>query len=116
MNIKRKLLYVKDLLRIAGVKIKCRNCGKGEKSFYLIIENPTEDLSAEFIKIGEWHPLGEKTPNKVLEFVDSEKELFLKGRKAENHALGIGAYTYYRRVVENIKVMLIDKIIQKVDF
>jgi hypothetical protein len=37
--------------------------------------------------------------------------LFLKGRRAGNQGLGIGAYAYYRRVVENQKGRLLDKII-----
>jgi hypothetical protein len=44
--------------------------------------------------------------------VGPDRELFLKGRHAENHGLGIGAHAYYRRVVENQKNRLIDEFIR----
>jgi hypothetical protein len=47
-----------------------------------------------------------------------ERETFLKGRRCENQGLGIGAFGYYRRVVENQKKQILDEIIrvsQKID-
>ncbi|RAP32727.1 hypothetical protein DID80_08530 [Candidatus Marinamargulisbacteria bacterium SCGC AAA071-K20] len=41
----------------------------------------------------------------------THKEMFLKGKSSENLGLGIGAYGYYRRVVENQKDTLLNKII-----
>jgi hypothetical protein len=38
--------------------------------------------------------------------------VFLKGRQCENQGLGIGAFSYYRRVVENHKEQLFDEIIK----
>jgi len=36
----------------------------------------------------------------------------LKGRRCENQGLGIGAFTYYRRVVENQKNRILNEIIK----
>jgi len=36
----------------------------------------------------------------------------LKGRQCENHGLGIGAFTYYRRVVESHKDQILGEIIR----
>jgi hypothetical protein len=36
--------------------------------------------------------------------------MFIRGRRAENQGLGIGAFAYYRRVVENQKGRLITEI------
>jgi hypothetical protein len=64
------------------------------------------------IKLGEWPPFGPHTPARVLRLIQPDKDTYLKARQAENQGLGIGAFSYYRRVVENQKDRLIDKIIQ----
>jgi len=38
--------------------------------------------------------------------------MFLKGRRCENQGLGIGAFSYYRRVVEHQKGRIIDEVIK----
>jgi hypothetical protein len=64
------------------------------------------------IKLGEWPPFGPHTPARVLRLIQPDKDIYLKARQAENQGLGIGAFSYYRRVVENQKDRLIDNIIQ----
>ena len=44
--------------------------------------------------------------------IGPDREAFLKGRRAENQGLGIGAFSYYRRVIENQKSRIIDEIIK----
>ena len=39
-------------------------------------------------------------------------DIFLKGRNCENHGLGIGAFSYYRRVVENQKNRILEEIVK----
>jgi hypothetical protein len=41
-----------------------------------------------------------------------DREIFLKGRRCETQGLGIGAFVYYRRVVENQKNTILDEIIR----
>jgi hypothetical protein len=41
-----------------------------------------------------------------------DREHFLKGRRAENQGMGLGAFAYYRRVVENQKNRIVDQIIR----
>ena len=38
--------------------------------------------------------------------------MFLQGRQCENQGLGIGAFTYYRRVVENQKSRILKNVIK----
>ena len=42
--------------------------------------------------------------------IEADRELFLRGRRAENRGMGIGAFAYYRRVVENQRNQIIAKI------
>ena len=51
-------------------------------------------------KIGEYPPFGPPTPARVIALIGKDRDLFLKGRRAENQGFGIGAFSYYRRVVE----------------
>ena len=69
--------------------------------------------SGKITKFGQWPPFGPSTPAKLLGLFDgSSKELYLNGRRAESQGLGIGAHAYYRRVVENSRTRLLEKIIE----
>jgi hypothetical protein len=58
-------------------------------------------------------PFGPPTPARLLRILGSvEKDYYLKGRRAEIQGMGIGAFAYYRRVVENQKNSLFDEIIR----
>jgi hypothetical protein len=102
------------------VDFLCKNCNRTLKSFALLAMIPESSSSSGIVvKVGEWPPFSPpKTPTRLLRMLDSDKDLFLKGRRAELHGLGIGAFTYYRRVVENRKDQLFDeiiKVVQKVE-
>jgi len=45
-----------------------------------------------------------------MKLVGVDRELFLQGRRAELRGLGIGAFAYYRRVVEEQKGRIIEEI------
>jgi hypothetical protein len=102
----------------AYVRYQCRNCCKTTKLFAIVakIEKNVQPEKGAFaglaVKLGELPPFGPYTPAKVLRLIQDDRELFLLGRRAENHGMGIGAFAYYRRVVENQKQRLFDKIIE----
>ena len=90
----------------------CGNCHKYEKSFALsITARTTEGLGVAY-KYGEMPPFGLPVPNKVLRLFGDDKENFIKGRQCENQGLGVGAFAYYRRVVENHKNEIFEEIIK----
>jgi len=88
----------------------CKNCNKLEKTFAML--GPKYGASSEGVayKLGENPPFGTPIPSKVISLIGPDRDLFLKGRRAENSGLGIGAFAYYRRVVENQKVRIICEI------
>ena len=45
-----------------------------------------------------------------MALIGPDKELFLQGRRAESQGLGIGAFAYYSRVIENQKGRLVGEI------
>jgi hypothetical protein len=46
----------------------------------------------------------------LINLIGPDREIFRQGRRAENRGLGIGAFAYYRRVVENQKNRIIAEI------
>jgi len=64
------------------------------------------------MKFGEVPPFGPPTPARVITLIGGEREYYLKGRRAENQGLGIAAFAYYRRVVENQKTRIIDEVLR----
>ena len=91
----------------------CSNCQRGTKmySLHIVIEDVASS-NAHCYKFGEYPPYGDPTPPRLLRLFGKDSALFLKGRQCENHALGIGAFVYYRRVVENHKDQIFDEIIK----
>jgi hypothetical protein len=71
-----------------------------------------ESTSGWLFKFGEDPPFGPPTPARVITLIGPDREYYLKGRRAENQGMGIGAFGYYRRVVENQKNRIIDEIIR----
>lgn len=93
------------------VNYRCRNCLKTTKTFALLILRDTPTSSDGLaVKFGEMPEFGPPTPARLISLVGPDREMFLRGRRSENRGLGIGAYGYYRRVVENQKGRLIQEI------
>lgn len=90
---------------------RCRNCGKYSKIYALAIRLIDENI-VEAYKFGELPHFGPPIPARVLRLIQPDHELFLSGRRCENQGLGIGAFTYYRRVVENQWTRFVDEIIR----
>jgi hypothetical protein len=102
--------YVSGEMGFVFVIYVCKNCGTTRKTFALAVI-PDEHLSSGQVqKLGELPPFGPPTPSRVMKLVAEDRELFLKGRRSELHGLGIGAFAYYRRVVEEQKGRIIEEI------
>jgi hypothetical protein len=90
---------------------ECRNCGVSKKTFALrVVQADPSGNDGTATKFGEVPSYGPPVPSKVISIIGPDRDLFLRGRRAENQGLGIGAFAYYRRVVENQKGRLIEKI------
>ena len=63
-------------------------------------------------KYGEYPAYGPPTPSRLISLIGTDREMFLKGRRCEIQGLGVGAFVYYRRVVENQKERIIGKIVE----
>jgi hypothetical protein len=93
----------------------CRNCGLGSVRFaigfvFSLKVSSSNTVPATAIKFGQNPAFGPQTPAKLLKLIGPDREIFLQGRRAENRGLGIGAFAYYRRVVENQKNRILAQI------
>jgi hypothetical protein len=92
---------------------RCSNCRRMTKMFSLaVVTNKADPPAALCAKFGEIPKFGSPTPSRLLRLFGSDSKIFLKGRQCENHGLGVGAFSYYRRVVENHKDQLFDEVIK----
>lgn len=94
------------------LRYHCKHCEATSKLFAISCSPIAGSTGGIVLKFGEHPAFGPQTPTRLLRLFQSEIDLFLKGRRAESQGLGIGAFAYYRRVVENHKDQLIDAIIR----
>jgi hypothetical protein len=100
--------------RFVYLRYICSNCRENAKVFSVGAQAERGDGSGagRCFKFGEAPPFGPPTPARLIRLFGSDRDLFLKGRRCENQGLGIGAFTYYRRVVENHKNQILAEVIR----
>lgn len=93
----------------------CKNCESYRKLYCVraVLRSNVQPQMVDVIKIGESPAYGPPTPAKLLRLLGSkDKDYFLKGRRCEIQGLGIGAFTYYRRIIEDKRNVIFDEIIR----
>ena len=93
----------------------CRNCKTFHKTYAFWAVVHEDETTGDVFKFGEVPPFGPPTPPRVITLIREERDYYLKGRRSENQGLGIAAFAYYRRVVENQKGRIFDEIIRVCD-
>ena len=94
-------------------RYRCSNCLYQTKIFSLAAEIDSDrEPQGSCFKLGELPLFGPLTSPKLITLIGPDRDEFLKGRRCENQGLGVGAFTYYRRVVENQKTRILEKIIR----
>ena len=102
--------YVSTPTDFEFVTYQCKNCEETKKTFALLVAPDSNRSTGRVHKLGEFPPFGPPIPARVMKLIGEDRELFLKGRRAELRGLGIGAFAYYRRVVEEQKSRIIEEI------
>jgi hypothetical protein len=96
----------------AYIEYLCQNCKENLKSFAIMISKMHDDeKTADIIKVGEYPFYGPAVPSKLISLIGPDRELFIKGLRCESQHLGIASFSYYRRVIENQRDRIIDKVI-----
>ena len=95
------------------VTYRCSNCQDTEKIYSLAVKlDGDEESKGVCYKFGELPTFGPPVSSKLIKLIGPDRDEFLKGRRCENQGLGVGAFIYYRRVVEKQKNRIIEEIIK----
>lgn len=94
------------------LEYQCRNCRRTLKTFAISAVYDNGGMVWTVFKYGENPSFGPPTPTRAITLIGPDSDLFLKGRRCENQGLGVGAFAYYRRVVESQKNRIFDEIIR----
>jgi hypothetical protein len=103
-------LHLGSHLQAIYLRFHCRNCERREKIYALLVQ--IDEQGSAIYKLGELPEFGPPTPPKLISLIRDEREYYVKGRRSENQGLGIAAFAYYRRVVENQKDKIFAEVIR----
>ena len=91
----------------------CRDCGVSRKTYALltVIKDIGEKSIAEVMKLGEYPPFGAPISARIQNLLGKDDlELYRKGSRSEAQGLGIGAATYFRRIVDSHWKLLVKEL------
>jgi hypothetical protein len=91
---------------------QCRDCGRTMKTFSVLISYKDRDQGVmEVMKLGEYPPFAAPISARIGKLLgEPDLELYRKGSRAEAQGLGIGAATYFRRIVDNQWQLLVGEL------
>jgi hypothetical protein len=94
----------------------CINCNHSIKVFAIKAErsgNGVTDYPGTCTKIYQEPSFGSPIPKRLFHVIgEANREYFLQARRAIARGLGVGAYSYYRRIVENTKFDLVNSVLE----
>ena len=91
----------------------CRDCGKSKKTYALMtgLKRDGGELIVEVMKLGEYPPFSAPISARIQKLLDKDDlELYRKGSRSEAQGLGIGAATYFRRIVDSHWELLVKEL------
>lgn len=80
---------------LLNIDFLCAGCSQKQLHFFVLAKR------GAVMKVGQWPSWYPEIANDIRNFLEEDAALFVKGRDCESHGYGIGAFSYYRRVVEN---------------
>ncbi|MGA2620869.1 MAG: restriction endonuclease [Thermoguttaceae bacterium] len=94
----------KFLHRLAVVYL-CSGCGQEELCFVLLFgankDNKAGGINPFVMKIGQYPPWSVDPPKDLKNTLGKHEDLYKRGTICESQGYGIGAFAYYRRIVED---------------
>lgn len=97
------------------VAYACSDCRLTIKRYSIQLRQ-FQDSPMDFMayKYGELPPFGRPLPSRLMTLLRDSAGLLSAARRCESQSLGIGAFAYYRRVIDNQKNKIFDEIIRVV--
>jgi hypothetical protein len=90
----------------------CRDCGQTWKRYAVLISRKaSEEVDAEVMKLGEYPPFSAPISKRVEKLLEkADLEMYRRGTRSEAQGLGVGAATYFRRIVDSQWKLLVTEI------
>ena len=94
------------------IEYQCRDCQITSKTFaVMVIRSLDVAVDVEVMKLGEYPPFSAPISSKIQKLLSkSDLDLYRKGVRAEAQGLGVGAATYFRRIVDEQWTRLVKEI------
>ena len=93
------------------ITYQCRDCQTIYKTFAVLVIQSKDSADVVAMKLGEYPPFSAPISSRIQKLLSkSDLELYRKGSRAEAQGLGIGAATYFRRIVEKQWKLLVTEI------
>ena len=94
------------------IEYQCRDCQTTLKTFaVMVIRSLDVDVDVEVMKLGEYPPFSAPISSRIQKLLSkSDLDLYRKGVRAEAQGLGVGAATYFRRIVDEQWTRLVKEI------
>ena len=92
---------------LSHLRYKCRNCDEATFSIWVIWRRGGGG-AASFLKAGQYPKLEISIPKEFAEALGDRRPLYLKGMTLRHNAYGIGALTYFRRLIEDTTDEMLD--------
>ncbi|WP_438482709.1 hypothetical protein [Oleiharenicola lentus] len=91
----------------------CVDCvGQSAKSFGVSMDKRLGVGRAECHKVFQSPSFGSPIPRGIYKLIGEEnRDMFLQARRSIARGLGVGAYAYYRRIVESNKLTLVNSVL-----
>lgn len=104
---------------------ECASCGRGMRHYLILVEQETVPMgefgpakrtaSAVIMKVGQYPPIDISGDPAISSRLGAEAEYLKKGLVCESQGYGIGAFAYYRRIVERLIDGLLEDIASLID-
>jgi len=90
----------------------CTDCRKSVRDYFVEAHTGSAPQKvASLKKVFQFPAFGDPIPKRLFEIIGEEnRQHYLNARRSMARGLGIGAYTYYRRIVEEQKFYLVSAI------
>ena len=98
---------------LAFVRYRCRFCRATVKTYALQIKTDGgPQTTLQITKFGEDPAAVGPTPRSLKNLLSDQWVMYLSGRRAELHGLGIGAFVYYRRAIEQVWQRVLQRLLE----
>jgi hypothetical protein len=105
-------IKVRHYIQKNVVEFACCSCHESKKKYAFSYQYNPDSRRLIALKLGEHPPPSHHLPSRLRTLVGVDQEKLDKGLRSEARGLGIGAFAYYRQIVENQKDRIIDEIVK----